>query len=118
MIKNDRHVIKPWRGSRYFTYLRMVIFIFPSKYTGELLRYVHPALTFALVDIVRNGFGYFIQIVLTPQKCMTHQLRQQVMFVEPFGRPVFQMKNLFPISLAGPIVKVNDMVILSISSGR
>ena len=118
MVKSDQHVIKPRRGGRDFTHLRLIIFIFPSKYTGDILRYVHLGLAFALVDIIRNGFGYFIQIVFTHQKCMTHQLRQQVMFVEPFGRANFRMKNLLPISFTGPIIKVNHMVKISISSGR
>lgn len=37
------------------------------------MRYLHPVSPFALVDIIRNGFGDLIQIVFTHQKRMAHQ---------------------------------------------
>ncbi len=52
---------------------RLIIFIFPGKDAREFLRYLHPVTAFALVDIIRDGSGYLIQIVFTGQQLMAYQ---------------------------------------------
>ncbi|KFB57960.1 hypothetical protein DH21_02485 [Serratia marcescens] len=64
--------------------LWLVILIFPSKNTREFLSNLHPVTTFTLVNIIRDGFGDLIQIVLSNQQSMTYQLRHPAILTKPF----------------------------------
>ena len=64
--------------------LWLVILIFPSKNTREFLSNLHPVTTFTLVNIIRDGFGDLIKIVLSNQQSMTYQLRHPAILTKPF----------------------------------